>query len=98
MVTPLGCGVETTWKRLIEGECGIRAITPEDLKMDNFDKETQLHAFEQLTSKVAAVVPHGTNSGEFNEELWLNSKVTIFALCFVFSVVSDNILFFDHVV
>ncbi|KAJ4730133.1 3-oxoacyl-[acyl-carrier-protein] synthase [Melia azedarach] len=74
MVTPLGCGVETTWKRLIEGECGIRAITPEDLKMDNFDKETQLHAFEQLTSKVAAVVPHGTNSGEFNEELWLNSK------------------------
>ncbi|KAF8008183.1 hypothetical protein BT93_K1996 [Corymbia citriodora subsp. variegata] len=74
MVTPLGCGVETTWKRLIEGECGIRAITPEDLKMDNFDGETRLHTFEQLTSKVAATVPRGTNQGEFNEELWLNSK------------------------
>ncbi|KAK2630939.1 hypothetical protein EUGRSUZ_L03681 [Eucalyptus grandis] len=74
MVTPLGCGVETTWKRLIDGECGIRAITPEDLKMDNFDGETRLHTFQQLTSKVAATVPRGTNRGEFNEELWLNSK------------------------
>lgn len=74
MVTPLGCGVETTWKRLLEGECGIRAITVEDLKMNGFDRETQLLTFDQLTSKVAAVVPYGTNSHEFNEELWLNSK------------------------
>ncbi|KAF8391633.1 hypothetical protein HHK36_023939 [Tetracentron sinense] len=74
MVTPLGCGVETTWKRLIEGESGIRAISPEDLKMGGFDRETQMHTFNQLTSKVAAIVPCGTNRGEFNEELWLNSK------------------------
>ncbi|XWS75823.1 hypothetical protein CRYUN_Cryun01aG0125200 [Craigia yunnanensis] len=74
MVTPLGCGVETTWKRLIEGKCGIRAVTPEDLKMNAFDKETQMLTFDQLTSKVAAIVPCGTNPGEFNEELWLNSK------------------------
>ncbi|OVA10066.1 Beta-ketoacyl synthase [Macleaya cordata] len=74
MVTPLGCGVESTWKRLIEGFSGIRAISPEDLKMDGFDKETQLYTYEQLTSKVAAVVPCGTNIGEFNEEIWLNSK------------------------
>ncbi|KAL2526453.1 3-oxoacyl-[acyl-carrier-protein] synthase [Abeliophyllum distichum] len=74
MVTPLGCGVETTWKRLIEGECGIRAITVEDLKMNGFDRETQLHTFDQLTSKVAAIVPCGTNSHEFNEELLLNTK------------------------
>ncbi|GAB4855598.1 hypothetical protein Ancab_024219 [Ancistrocladus abbreviatus] len=74
MVTPLGCGVETTWKRLVEGECGIRAISNEDLKMDGFDAETQSHVFEQLTSKVAAVVPCGANIGEFNEQLWLNSK------------------------
>ncbi|KAI6672739.1 hypothetical protein NL676_000645 [Syzygium grande] len=74
MVTPLGCGVETTWKRLIEGKCGVRAITPDDLKMDNFDRETRMHTFEQLTSKVAATVPGGTDRGEFNEELWLNSK------------------------
>ncbi|XP_022771715.1 3-oxoacyl-[acyl-carrier-protein] synthase, mitochondrial isoform X2 [Durio zibethinus] len=74
MVTPLGCGVETTWKRLIEGKCGIRAVTPEDLKMSAFDKETQMLTFDQLTSKVAAIVPCGTNPGEFNEELWLNSR------------------------
>ncbi|XVF71818.1 hypothetical protein PTKIN_Ptkin12aG0070000 [Pterospermum kingtungense] len=74
MVTPLGCGVETTWKRLIEGKSGIRAVTPEDLKMNAFDNETQMLTFDQLTSKVAAIVPCGTNSGEFNEELWLNSK------------------------
>ncbi|THG21402.1 hypothetical protein TEA_008498 [Camellia sinensis var. sinensis] len=74
MVTPLGCGVETTWKRLIEGVCGVRAITPEDLKMSGFDRETQLHTFDQLTSKVAAIVPCGTNPGDFNEDIWLNSK------------------------
>ncbi|KAJ0054668.1 hypothetical protein Pint_01922 [Pistacia integerrima] len=74
MVTPLGCGVESTWKRLIEGECGIRAITIKDLKMSNFDEEVQLHAFDQLTSKVAAPVPCGTNPDQFNEALWLNSK------------------------
>lgn len=77
MVTPLGCGVEATWKRLIEGDCGIKAITIEDLKMSGFDKETQLHTFDQLASKIAAVVPCGTNSNEFNEELWLNSKVVL---------------------
>ncbi|KAE9457947.1 hypothetical protein C3L33_10154, partial [Rhododendron williamsianum] len=75
MVTPLGCGVEATWKRLIVGECGVRSITPEDLKMSEFDKETRLHTYDQLTSKVAATVPCGTNSDQFNEEIWLNSKV-----------------------
>ncbi|KAK0589484.1 hypothetical protein LWI29_014965 [Acer saccharum] len=74
MVTPLGCGVEATWKRLIGGECGIREITVDDLKMGNFDRETQLHVFDQLTSKVAAVVPCGSNPGQFNEQLWFNSK------------------------
>ncbi|GKV30726.1 hypothetical protein SLEP1_g39507 [Rubroshorea leprosula] len=74
LVTPLGCGVETTWKRLIEGNCGIRAITPEDLKMGAFGRETPLHIFDQLTSKVAATVPCGMGSGDFNEELWLISK------------------------
>lgn len=77
MVTPLGCGVETTWKRLIEGDCGIRALTPQDLKMNGFDTETQSYTYDQLTSKVAAIVPCGTNPGEFNEDLWFNSKVLI---------------------
>ncbi|GAB2285225.1 hypothetical protein Dimus_019678 [Dionaea muscipula] len=74
MVTPLGCGVETTWRRLIGEECGVRAITNEDLKMDGFDSETRSHVFDQLSSKVAAVVPSGDKDGEFNEQLWVNSK------------------------
>ncbi|PWA66521.1 beta-ketoacyl synthase [Artemisia annua] len=74
MVTPLGCGVETTWKRLIKGESGIRALSVEDLKMSGFDKDTQSYTFDQLTSKVAAIVPCGTNPGEFNEQSWLDSK------------------------
>lgn len=40
----------------------------------SFDTETQLYTFDQLTSKVAAVVPCGTKTGEFNADLWLNSK------------------------
>ncbi|KAL3363824.1 hypothetical protein AABB24_012856 [Solanum stoloniferum] len=74
MVTPLGCGVETTWKRLIEGECGVRAICPDDLKMNGFEPEVKMYTFDQLTSKVAAIVPYGSSSGEFDEQLWLNSK------------------------
>ncbi|CAI0432179.1 unnamed protein product [Linum tenue] len=74
MVTPLGNGVETTWKRLIEGNCGVRGISPDDLKMGSFDEETKLRTFEQLSSKVAAVVPCGDGPGEFSEKPWLNSK------------------------
>lgn len=77
MVTPLGCGVETTWNRLIKGECGIRAISSDDLKMNAFDKETQSYTYDQLCSKIAATVPCGTNPHEFDEELWLHSKVRI---------------------
>ena len=77
MVTPLGCGVDTTWKRLVGGECGVRALSLEDLKMNAFDRETQLSTFDQLTSKVAAVVPTGTNPGECDHQIWLNSKVIL---------------------
>lgn len=82
MVTPLGCGVEVTWKRLIDGDCGVRAVTIEDLKMNGFDRETELQTYDQLTSKVAGVVCCGSNPGEFNEELWLNSKVKLLFFSF----------------
>ncbi|XP_021735244.1 3-oxoacyl-[acyl-carrier-protein] synthase, mitochondrial-like [Chenopodium quinoa] len=86
MVTPLGCGVGTTWKRLIEGDCGIRALTIKDLRLDNFDVETQNHVFDQLSSKVAAVVPSGTDSGQFNDLFWFKEHRSIsrfigYALC-----------------
>ncbi|KAM0971447.1 hypothetical protein ACFX13_019645 [Malus domestica] len=74
MVTLLGCRVEMTWKRLIKGDCGIRALTPEDIKINDFDSDTQSYTFDQLTFKVAAMVSCESNPGEFTEELWLNSK------------------------
>ena len=60
LVTPLGCGVETTWRRLIKGESGIR-------KIDKFD-------VSDLASKVAGLVPIGEGEGEFNPDDWMEPK------------------------
>ncbi|KAJ3679048.1 hypothetical protein LUZ60_017059 [Juncus effusus] len=73
-VTPLGCGVEPTWRRLLAGECGVRAIGPEDLRMDGLDQATLAYTYDQLPSKVAAVVPRGKGKEEFNEEALLQSR------------------------
>lgn len=43
MVSPLACGVEQSWKRLIENESGIRKITKFDVS--------------DLTSKIAGYIP-----------------------------------------
>lgn len=63
-------------KCLIKGKSGIKALSLEDLKMNGFDRDTQSYTFDQLTSKVAGIVPSGTKPGEFNEALWLDSKVS----------------------
>lgn len=60
LVTPLGNGVEATWKKLINGKTGIRRI-------DTFDTEA-------LTSKIAGLLPLGTEEGEFNFEDYVPSK------------------------
>jgi len=52
LVTPLGNGVQTTWERLIKGESGVRRI-------DTFDTEA-------YPSKIAGLVPLGTEKGQFN--------------------------------
>jgi 3-oxoacyl-[acyl-carrier-protein] synthase II len=52
IVSPLGCGVEHNWKRLINGESGIRAI-------EHFD-------VSDLAAKVAGVIPRGTGEGELD--------------------------------
>jgi 3-oxoacyl-[acyl-carrier-protein] synthase II len=75
MVTPLGCGVEHTWARLIAGESGAKAI-------DTFD-------VSDITCKIAGVIPigDGTN-GTYNPDQWMEpkeqrkvDKFIVYAMC-----------------
>jgi 3-oxoacyl-[acyl-carrier-protein] synthase II len=61
MVTPLGCGVETAWQRLIKGESGAKII-------DTFD-------ISDVNAKVACMIPRGDGSdGTFNPDQWMEPK------------------------
>ncbi len=60
MVTPLACGVKTSWEKLIAGQSGIRAITAFDVS--------------DLASKVAGMVPKGQGDGLFNADDWVEPK------------------------
>jgi 3-oxoacyl-[acyl-carrier-protein] synthase II len=61
LVTPLGCGVEHTWERLIAGQSGIRGIQSFDVS--------------DLPSKIAGQVPSGeTAEGYFNADDYMAPK------------------------
>jgi 3-oxoacyl-[acyl-carrier-protein] synthase II len=61
MLTPLGCGVEHTWARLIKGESGAK-------KIDTFE-------VSDISAKIACVVPRGDGSnGTFNPDQWMEPK------------------------
>ena len=61
LVTPLACGVEETWSRLLAGKSGARRIT----KFNTDD----------LATKIACDVPRGDGSdGTFNPDQWVDSK------------------------
>lgn len=61
LVSPLGCGVEVTWQRLINGQSGVRAIQSFDVS--------------DLPAKIAAEVPKGeTADGGFNADDWVPPK------------------------
>src|SRR6204780_5064512 len=61
MVTPLACGVEPTWQRLLGGQSGIKRI-------ENFD-------VSDITCKIAGQVPRGDGSdGTFNPDQWMEPK------------------------
>jgi 3-oxoacyl-[acyl-carrier-protein] synthase II len=61
MLTPLGCGVETTWQRLLKGESGAK-------KVDKFD-------VSDISCKIACVIPRGDGSnGSFNPDQWMEPK------------------------
>ena len=75
MLTPLGCGVETTWSRLLKGESGAKRI-------DTFE-------VEDLACKIACVIPRGDGAnGTYNPDQWMEPKeqrkvddFIIFAMC-----------------
>jgi 3-oxoacyl-[acyl-carrier-protein] synthase II len=61
MVTPLGCGVETSWRRLIAGESGAR-------KVDTFD-------VSDLPARIACMIPRGDGAdGTYNPSDWMEPK------------------------
>ena len=61
MVSPLGCGVEPAWKRILNGESGARKIATFDVA--------------DLPCKIACQVPRGDGSdGTFNPDQWMEPK------------------------
>lgn len=61
LVTPLGCGVDINWRRLIAGESGIK-------KVDIFD-------VSDLPAQIAGLVPEGPyEEGKFNADEWVSPK------------------------
>ncbi len=61
LVSPLGCGVEHNWRRLLAGETGARRI-------DTFE-------VEDLACKVACLIPRGDGAhGTYNPDDWMEPK------------------------
>jgi 3-oxoacyl-[acyl-carrier-protein] synthase II len=61
MVTPLGCGVEATWRRLVAGASGAR-------KVDTFE-------VSDLPARIACMIPRGDGSdGTYNPDDWMEPK------------------------
>jgi 3-oxoacyl-[acyl-carrier-protein] synthase II len=75
MLTPLGCGVEATWQRLIKGESGAK-------KIDRFD-------VSDIACQIACSIPRGDGSnGTYNPDQWMEPKeqrkvdeFIVFAMC-----------------
>ena len=61
MLTPLGCGVEPTWARLLQGDSGAK-------KIDTFD-------VSDISCQIACVIPRGDGSnGTYNPDQWMEPK------------------------
>src|SRR5205807_4661011 len=84
MVSPLGCGVEATWRRILNSESGAR-------KIETFD-------VSDLTSRIACVVPRGDGThNTFNPDQWMEPKdqrkvddFILFAMCAARQALEDS--------
>jgi 3-oxoacyl-[acyl-carrier-protein] synthase II len=84
MVTPLGCGVETNWSRLVAGESGAK-------KIDTFE-------VSDIPCQIAGVIPvgDGTN-GTYNPDQWMEpkeqrkvDKFIVYAMCAARQALDDS--------
>ncbi len=60
MVTPLGCGVEATWRRLIAGQSGVAKVTGFDVS--------------DIACQIAGQAPRGNAEGAFVPDEWMDPK------------------------
>ncbi|MGB1540390.1 MAG: beta-ketoacyl synthase N-terminal-like domain-containing protein, partial [Rickettsiales bacterium] len=60
LVSPLACGVEASWKRLLAGESGIGPIDKVDVS--------------DLPARVGGQVPTGDAPDAFRSEEWVSTK------------------------
>ncbi len=75
MLSPLGCGVEPSWSRLIKGESGAA-------KIERFE-------VSDISCKIACMIPRGDGSdGTYNPDQWMEPKeqrkvddFIIYAMC-----------------
>ena len=60
MVSPIACGVEATWRRLLASESGLARV-------ENFD-------VSDLPCQIAAQVPRGSDRDAFRPDDWMDPK------------------------
>jgi len=84
MVTPLACGVEETWGRLIAGQNSAR-------KIDTFE-------VSDIAAKIGCPIPRGDGSdGTYNADQWMDPKdqrrvdeFIIYAMCASVQAIEDS--------
>jgi 3-oxoacyl-[acyl-carrier-protein] synthase II len=84
LLTPLACGVEQSWSKLLAGQSGVRPITK--------------FRIDDLPARIAADVPPGNaKDGGFKAEEWMDLRdirrvddFIIFALCAAQQAVTDS--------
>lgn len=63
LVSPLGVGVKTVWKNLLESQCGIISLAERE-------------GYEKLPVRIAAEIPKGSfEDGKFTASEWLDKGV-----------------------
>jgi 3-oxoacyl-[acyl-carrier-protein] synthase II len=83
MVSPLACGVEPTWKRILNGDSGARRI-------DTFE-------VLDLPAQIACMIPRGDGTNDtFNPDQWMEPKdqrkvddFIVFAMCAATQALND---------